>query len=465
LTGGTSIAALVLAAGKGTRMKSKLPKVVQYVLDQPILCYILKALGESGVNDSAVVTGHGGDIVRNYLSEEWPSVISIMQEEQLGTGHAVAVSSEWWRNFDNILVLPGDIPLVRSETLDRLVELHMEDNNDCTFLTFEPKNPSGYGRIIDEEGVLSIVEEKDATNLQKEIGEVNSGIYIFKTDKLSEYLSLLSNSNAKNEYYLTDLVSIISSAGGKVAACHGSDPSDFAGINNPVQLSEATRIMRDRILKRCMLGGVRIMDPESTFIGPFVKIEEDVLIEPFVQIWGCSRIGRGSRIGSYSTVTDSIIYEKVHLIAHVVINDSTIGAGASVGPFAFIREGANLACGSFVGKFVEVKKSSIGEGTKVPHLSYIGDASIGSGTNIGAGTITCNFDGSSKHKTIIGKNVFVGSDTILVAPVALEDDTFTAAGSVITHDVPSGALAVSRAKQRNIEGWKKRKDCSDKRRK
>ena len=459
------IAALVLAGGKGTRMKSDLPKVMQHVLDQPMLYYILRAIGDSGIENSAVVTGYGGDIVRQYLSESAPSVVPIVQEEQLGTGHAVGISSEWWKKFDNVLVLPGDVPLLRAESLKKLVELHIEGGDDCTFITFEPDDPSGYGRVIDHEGVLSIVEERDAADTQIKIAEVNSGIYIFKTSMLEETIPLLSNSNAQGEYYLTDLVYMISSGKGQVRACHVDSPSDFAGINDPVQLARVTGIMRERILTRCMMNGVRVMDPASTFIGPSVKIGRDVLIEPFVQIWGCSSIGEGARIGSYSTVTNSFLDEEVHLISHVVINDSNIGKGASVGPFAFIREGTDLASGAFVGKFVEVKKSSIGSGTKVPHLSYIGDATIGSGTNIGAGTITCNFDGKDKHKTVIGSGSFVGSDTILVAPVNLEDDTYTAAGSVITHDVPSGALAVSRSRQRNIEGWTKRKGRSDKRRK
>ncbi len=459
------IAALVLGAGKGTRMKSNLPKVLQPILDRPMLYYILQAIRGAEIKNSAVVTGHKGSDVEEYLALHWKDCITIRQKEQLGTGHAVKISSSWWRNFSHIVILPGDVPLIGQKTLRRLVDTHLRDQNDCTFITFEPFDPAGYGRVIDSEGHVCIVEERDASTLQKQVRHVNSGIYIFRTSALINYIPSLSASNSQNEYYLTDLVSILSIAGKKVIPHHVENAIELSGINDPIQLSEATGLMKERILKVNMLRGVRIMDPASTFIGPDATLDHDVFIEPFVQIWGQSSIGKGSRIGSHSIISDSAIGENVEILSHVIIDQCTVDCNARLGPFAFIREGTEISSNSFVGKFVEIKKSSLGKGSKVPHLSYIGDATIGDETNIGAGTITCNFDGLEKHATRIGNRSFIGSDTIIVAPVTIEDETFTAAGSVITHDVPTGALAVSRSKQRNIEGWTQRKDRSRKRRK
>lgn len=465
MSGNNDIGALILGAGKGTRMQSHLPKVLQPVLDRPMLYYILQAVRCAGIKSSAVVTGHRGSDVEDYLAFHWKECFTINQKEQLGTGHAVKISCNWLANFSHTVILPGDVPLVGEKTIRRLVDTHIRDKNDCTFITFEPLDPAGYGRVINSEGHVSIVEEKDADTLQKQVRHVNAGIYIFRTSALLNSISSLSASNSQNEYYLTDLISILSLAGKKVIPYHVENGTELSGINDPIQLSEVTALMRERILKFNMLKGVRIMDPASTFIGPDVLLGQDVFIEPFVQIWGQSSIGNGSRIGSHSTISDSIIGENVEILSHVIIDQCTVGSHARLGPFAFIREGTKISSDSFVGKFVEIKKSSLGKGSKVPHLSYIGDATIGDETNIGAGTITCNFDGSEKHATRIGNRSFVGSDTIIVAPVTIEDETFTAAGSVITRDVPSGALAVSRSKQRNIEGWTQRKDRSSKRRK
>ena len=459
------IGALVLGAGKGTRMQSNLPKVLQPILDRPMLYYILQAVRGADIKNSAVVTGHRGSDVEDYLALHWKECTTINQQEQLGTGHAVRISCDWSANFSHIVILPGDVPLICEKTLRRLVDTHLRDKNDCTFITFEPPDPAGYGRVIDSEGHVCIVEEKDANTMQKQVRQVNAGIYIFRTSELLNYISSLSASNSQNEYYLTDLISILSIAGKKVIPHHVENGIELSGINDPIQLSEVTALMKERILKSNMLKGVRIMDPASTFIGPDVSLDQDVFIEPFVQIWGQSSIGKGSRIGSHSIISDSIVDENVEILSHVIIDQCKVGPYARLGPFAFIREGTEISRDSFVGKFVEIKKSSLGKASKVPHLSYIGDATIGDETNIGAGTITCNFDGLEKHVTRIGNRSFIGSDTIIVAPVTIEDETFTAAGSVITRDVPYGALAVSRSKQRNIEGWTQRKDRSRKRRK
>lgn len=457
--------ALVLGAGKGTRMKSDLPKVLQPILHEPLLFYILREISMAGIGSSAVVTGHKKEDVEAYISAKWPDIASIEQKEQLGTGHAVMISGPWWKQFPHVLVMPGDVPLITHHTLTALFKKHIEQENDCTFISFEPQDPTGYGRIVRTDEALSIVEEKDASDEERAVREVNSGIYLFRTEILAGNISSLSKSNSQNEYYLTDLIRLISSSGRKVAPMKIRNDSELSGINDPVQLSVASDLMKKRILQRHMMNGVKIMDPQSTFIAPMAELEQDVMIEPFVQIWGNTRIKKGAILGSHSTITDSTIGEKAHLIGHVVVNNSAISSNASLGPFAFVREGTSIDSNAFVGKFVEIKKSIIGEGTKVPHLSYIGDATIGKNTNIGAGTITCNYDGKQKNRTVIGDNSFVGSDTMLVAPVTLEDETFTAAGSVITHDVPSGSLAVSRTRQKNIEGWTKRKDCTDKRRK
>jgi bifunctional UDP-N-acetylglucosamine pyrophosphorylase/glucosamine-1-phosphate N-acetyltransferase len=453
--------ALVLAAGKGTRMKSDLPKVLLPALDQPVLFYVLHVLEQLGaagaVNASAVVVGHKGEMVRDYLSDEWPGTVPIWQHQQLGTGHAVQIAKEWWAGFDHLLVLPGDVPLLTEGTLARLVEDHKKEGADCSFISFHAPNPFGYGRVVRSQNGVSIVEEKDASEEQKLLSEVNSGIYIFKVSSLLPHIYRLDNENAQGEYYLPDIIAMMVRDGLIVRAVNSGSEDEFRGINTPRQLSEAVSLIREGIVDTHLAAGVRMLDPSSVWIGPRVAIAEDVSVDPFVQIWGRTSIGRGSRIGGFSVLRNMTLGCGAEVVSHAVLSDSTLGDGSKVGPFIVIRDGAEFAEKAQGGKFVEIKKSRIGRGSKVPHLAYMGDASVGEDTNIGAGTITCNYDGMKKNPTVIGDRCFVGSDTMFVAPVTLGDDATTAAGSVVTQDVPDGALAVGRARQRNIEGWAERK--------
>ena len=454
--------ALVLAAGKGTRMKSDLPKVLLPVLDQPVLYYILDTLrrcmasSKGCVQQLAVVVGHRGETVQEYLGSNWPEALPLWQHEQLGTGHAVQIAKEWWTGLDHLLVLPGDVPLLTEASLSGLVEEHIVSGADCSFISFHASDPSGYGRVVREGKEISIVEDKDASEAQKALTEVNSGIYIFKTSSLLPHIYRLDNENAQGEYYLPDIIAMMIRAGGKVTASLSSDEGEFAGINTPLQLADAATALRRRILRRHLLAGVRMQDPDSVWIGPEVVIADNVLLEPSVQLWGRTEVARGAHVGSFSILRNVVLEEDACVVSHAVLSDSVFRKGSQVGPFIVVRDGAVFEEDSRGGKFVEVKKSRVGKGSKVPHLAYIGDAEIGAETNIGAGTITCNYDGKKKNPTTIGNRCFIGSDTMLVAPVNVGDDGFTAAGSVITQDVPEGALAVGRAKQRNIEGWAKR---------
>jgi len=450
---GSGTGVLILAAGKGNRMKRENPKALLPLLEEPLLYYPMTSTHSPDFSGRAVVVGHGSTLVSDYVEAVWPGTDVIVQEEQLGTGHAVASAREWIRRFENVLVIPGDVPLIGRDTFSLVCRSHIKDGADCSFLVFEPADPSGYGRVIDTERGYRIVEEKDAMEHEKKCGRVNGGVYAFRTTVLLEQLECLDRNNAQGEYYITDIIHNLSRGGRAVRMITCRDPEEMEGINDPAQLDMVSRILRRRILKEHMSKGVRCVDSVSVWIGPGVVLGEDVMIEPFVQIWGSSRIGTGSRLGSFSIVRNSIIGENVHLLGHVVIQDSIARNGARIGPFSFVRDGSELMQGSFVGKFVEIKKSTIGDGSKVPHLAYIGDATVGKGSNIGAGTITCNYDGKKKNPTIIGDRCFVGSDTMLVAPVSLGDESYTAAGSVITKDVPPGTLAIGRARQKNIEGW------------
>lgn len=448
---------LILAAGKGTRMRSDTPKVMHKILEEPILYYLLAAVSQTGISEVGVVVGSGGGIVEKWLSEEFPDARTIWQKEQLGTGHAAKLAQEWWKDYDNVMILPGDTPLLTCQTLKELAESHIRNKSQCSVLSFEHQNPVGYGRIIRSGPALCIVEHKDATPEQAECREVNSGIYVFETKALSSVIDDLARNNCQNEYYLTDTLRLISESGGSVEAIKTDFEDELLGINDPRQSAEAAQVMRERILDDLMRRGVKCMDPQTTWIGPKTTVGDDVTIEPNVQIWGGSVIGAHSRIGSFSVLRNVKLAENVTIVGSARINDCAIGEGASVGPFVFMRDGAVLESGAHVGRFVEIKKSRIGAGSKVPHLSYIGDTEIGEKTNIGAGTITCNYDGEKKHNTVIGNNCFIGSDTILVAPVKVDDNATTGAGSVITSDVPEGALGIGRSKQRNIEGWKARR--------
>ncbi len=442
---------LIMAAGKGTRMKSGLPKVLHPILDTPILEYLLKSVISSVTADIAVLVGSGGEQVCSYL-EKFPSVKVLWQKEQLGTGHAVQTAQSWWKQFKTLLVLNGDLPLLKPQTLNTFLKEHEESEAKCSILTFQTENPGSYGRIIRHEGHVSIVEFKDATEEERLIREVNAGCYVFDVQSLSGVIGSLHNNNSQGEYYLPEVVSLLSEKGAEIRAIEAPE-DEMAGVNTQAELSSLSLALRDRLISYWMEQGVRVMDPSSVWIGADVQLAQDVCLYPDVQLWGSSSVGEGSEIGSGCILRNAKLGKNVCLNPYVVIENSSLDDGAKAGPFAYIRESSQLEKKAFVGKFVEIKKTRVGHDSKVPHLTYLGDTTLGADVNIGAGCITCNYDGKAKHPTEIGDRCFVGSDTIMVAPVKLGDDSMTAAGSVITNNVPEGALGVGRARQRNIEGW------------
>ena len=453
-----SCGVLLLAAGKGTRMRSKTPKVLHLMLEEPILYYPLRASLDAGFEHTAVVVGYEGEAVEHWVKENFPDSSIIWQREQRGTGHAAKLAQEWWSAYENVIVLAGDAPLITSETLKYLAERHMLGGSDCSFLSFVLDDPTGYGRVIRDGDKVRVVEHKDATESERAVREVNSGMYIFRTEALASVIDDLSCKNAQGEYYLPDALALIAARGGKVEAVLAGDSEQFLGINDQIQLANASRIMRDRIVFSLMRdNGLHCMDPSSVWIGPKVKVGRDVTIHPSVQLWGETVVEDGAFIGSFSVLRNSVVRENANLKGSVRLNDSTIGPRASAGPFSFMREHGELLENAHMGRFVEIKKSVVGKDSKVPHLSYIGDTVIGENTNIGAGTITCNYDGVKKNRTKIGSNCLIGSDTMFVAPVEVGDEVSTAAGSVITNRIPDGALGVGRARQSNIEGWSERR--------
>lgn len=453
-----SLGVLVMAAGKGLRMHSDKPKVLQPLLEEPVVFYILTAVKKAGFENVAVLVGHRGEMVEAYVRQEWPDVEVIWQHEQLGTGHAVKVAEDWWKQFDQVLVLNGDVPLIMPQTLSELVAKHYRTKPQCTLLSFTVDDPTGYGRIVRlADGGVRIVEHSEAEEDELEIGEINAGVYIFDSGALSSVVNNIAPDNEQHEYYLTDAVHMIGDTEGDVSVIICEHDSELLGVNTPNDLAATARALNDRIIRKHMLNGLKCMDPQSTWIGPRVELAPDVFVEPGVQIWGTSKIGNGTRIGAYSSLRNVTLGEGTIVLGPSVLVDSQIGCNAEVGPFAFLRGDVVMGDRSKAGRFVEIKNSSIGDGAKVPHLSYVGDSTIGSGTNIGAGSITCNYDGRSKHRTIIGSDCFIGSDTMFVAPVSIGDGASTAAGSVITKDVPEGALGIARARQTNIDNWRERK--------
>ena len=446
-----NLCVLIMAAGKGTRMRSAIPKVLQPVLESPIIDYVIQSVKSAGVSPEniAVLVGSGGEEVESYITKNFPNVKILWQHEQLGTGHAVKSAREWWRNYDSLVVLNGDVPLMRPESLRELIA--SSGKNDCTVITFEAENPGAYGRIIRGENSVSIIEYKDASPEQRKIREVNAGCYAFRVRSLLSIIDSITNNNAQKEYYITDALGLMNDAGMSTAAFIMPE-EEMQGVNTQAELAHVSNVMRREILVGWLREGVRILDPETVYIGADVILMPDVTIMPNVQIWGKSKIGSGSVIGSGSILTNSVIGENVHVIAYAVIENSTLNDSSKAGPFCYIRDNTVLEAGAFAGKFVELKNSRIGEGSKVPHLSYMGDATLGHDVNIGAGSITCNYDGEKKHKTVIGNNCFIGSNTMFVAPAEVEDGAATAAGSVITQKVPENSLGVGRCKAEEYRG-------------
>lgn len=446
--------AVILAAGKGTRMKSRLPKVMHLLAGKPLIDHVLDNIEKAGVKKILTVVGHGRETVTEHIKNRSEIVV---QEKQLGTGHALMQAIPWIKGEQSILVVSGDQPLLTGDTLNSLINLHKESQAAATVLTAVTENPYGYGRIIQKDGLFKgIVEEKDADEAQKAIKVINAGTYCFEVSSLCKALEKIRPQNSQGEYYLTDVFTSLLSLGEKIQTLSVSDSKEVMGINNRVQLAEAEGIFFDRIRKYWMMEGVTIINPSSVFIEAEVTLARDVIIHPFTIIRGNTRIEEGAVIGPCTTIEDCYCRQSCH-IEYSVARQAVIGEGSIIGPYAYLRPQTKLAKGVKVGDFVEIKNSQIGEGSKIPHLSYIGDSTLGKNVNIGAGTITCNYDGNSKHDTVIGDNAFVGSNTNFVAPVTIGEDAVIGAGSTITKDVPAKALAVERSAQKNIENWLKTK--------
>lgn len=447
---------IILAAGQGTRMKSALPKVIHPVAGRPMVAWAVKAAQDIGARNIVVVTGHGAPEVEAKLQQ--PGVAFARQEKQLGTGDAflsgVAALSQ--RDAD-ILVLYGDTPLLRTETLAELLRDHRERGSAMTVLTGELPDATGYGRIVRgvNGDVERIVEQKDATEAERLIGEFNSGVYVFDS-QASALAKNITNSNAAGEYYLTDLLGLYRQGGAAVRAFKLADPDEVLGANDRVGLAELERIVRQRINELHLRSGVSIPAPDTVFIEDTVTIGRDVTIEPGVILRGQTRIADNVTVGAYSVITDSLLAQGVNVKPHSVLEGAELRAGSDVGPFARLRPGTVLGEGVHIGNFVETKNAQLDAGVKAGHLAYLGDVTIGAETNVGAGTIVANFDGVNKHQSTVGAGVFIGSNSTIIAPRTLGDAAFVAAGSTVHDDVPEGAMAVARGKQRNIEGWSKR---------
>lgn len=453
---------VILAAGLGTRMRSKVPKVLHPLLGRPMLRYPVEAARQSGARETVVVVGHGAERVMEALADQ--GVRFAHQKEPLGTAHALAAAKPALQNFTGaLLVTSGDTPLISKRTLHRLKEALGAQGRGMIVLTMKKDDPYGYGRIVRgaDGRVARIVEEKDASPEERAITEVNTGVYAFDA-RVWDLLAKVKNDNRAGEYYLTDLVARYLEAGLPVGALMAEDQEELIGVNTRAQLAEVERVLLDRLRAGWMERGVRMILPETIYLEPEVELAADVVLEPGVMLKGTTKIAEGARIGAYSVVENSVVGAGAEVRPHSVLEGARLEAGAVVGPLARLRPGAVLEEGAFVGNFVEVKNSVLGPGTKAGHLAYLGDATVGAGSNIGAGVITANYDGKKKHPTRIGQQAFVGSNSVLIAPVNIGDHAFVAGGSAITKDVPEGALAIGRGQQRIIEGWvwRKRKGVS-----
>lgn len=443
--------ALILAAGKGTRMKSALPKVMQPLLGEPLLYYVLAALREAGVNDVMTVVGHGADVVTRWLADNAPGVATVLQAEQKGTGHAVMQAAEWLGSREDVLVINGDMPLVTAKELRPLLDAPL--NGGWIFATALLDDPTGYGRVVRDREAVYVVEHKDAKDEQRALHEVNVGLYRTGGTQWVAGLGDLRSDNSQGEYYIVDLLSWASRNGQPVTPV--VLPADnLRGVNTPAELAVLNAAMRDRQVSRLMEAGVKFQDPTDVWIGPKVTFAGEAWVAQGVALWGECHFGTDCTISAGCQLTNCSFGDRVDLKPYVVAENSSAESDVVLGPFCFLRDRTFLAQNSRVGKFVELKNSKVGRGSKVPHLSYLGDATLGEKVNIGAATVTCNYDGSKKWPTVVGDRVFVGSDTMLVAPVTLGNDSMTAAGSVVTQDVPSGALAIGRARQVNKEQYR-----------
>ncbi len=451
---------IVLAAGEGTRMKSKKPKVVHSICGKPLISYVLDAALKAGVDKTIIIIGHGKEEVKDCVKGEniHFAVQPIYEGAPYGTGFAVMQAIDYINDDDNIVILCADTPLIESKTIKELIDFHKEKNNHATVLTTKLENPNGYGRIIKNKlnKIEKIVEQKDATEEEKGINEINSGFYCFRGRELKLGLEKITNDNLQNEYYLTDVIEVLTNEGYNVRALSFDDPSQLYGINSREQLAQAERIMRNKINKEHMKNGVGFINPESTYIDPLVKIGKDTIIYPNVYLEKNTVIGEDCIIRSNSRIVDSTIKDNVEIEASLIEN-SFVGDNCHIGPFAHLRPDSKLGNNVKIGNFVEVKNSTIKDKSKASHLAYIGDADIGESVNIGCGVIFVNYNGQIKARSIIGDNAFVGSNSNIVAPVEVAKWGYIAAGSTITKDVGEGDLSIARAQQVNLPGWVERK--------
>ncbi|MDG6326837.1 bifunctional UDP-N-acetylglucosamine diphosphorylase/glucosamine-1-phosphate N-acetyltransferase GlmU [Glaesserella parasuis] len=448
----TQLSVVILAAGKGTRMYSDLPKVLHPIAGKPMIKHVIDTAKQLSAKQIHLIYGHGGDLLQQRLSVE--PVNWVLQAEQLGTGHAMQQAAPFFADDENILMLYGDAPLITATTLEKLIAAKPE--NGIALLTVVLDNPTGYGRIIRENGsVVAIVEQKDANPEQLKIQEINTGVMVASGASFKKWLSQLDNNNAQGEYYITDVIAMANRDGYKVEAVQATNLMEVEGANNRLQLAALERYYQKIQAEKLLLAGVTIIDPARFDLRGTVTHGKDVVIDVNVILEGAIQLGNNVKIGAGSVLKNVVLGDNVEIKPYSVLEDSVIGESADVGPFARLRPGTELAAKAHVGNFVEIKKSTIGEGSKVGHLTYIGDSEIGANVNIGAGTITCNYDGANKFKTIIGDNVFVGSDTQLVAPVTVASGATIGAGSTITKDVAADELVITRVPQRHIQGWQR----------
>ena len=447
--------AIILAAGKGTRMKSKLYKVLHPVSGQPMVEHIINRVSETNPDQIITIVGHGAEQVKAQLGERSEYAL---QAEQLGTGHAVLQAASFLQGKEGTtLVISGDTPLLTTETLNNLFEYHQGKNASATILTAQAEDPTGYGRIIrDHIGIVEkIVEQKDTTPEEALVQEINTGTYCFDNQALFEALNKVGTDNAQGEYYLTDIIEILKDAGKTVAAYQTEDFDESMGVNDRIALAKANELMRQRINKMHMVNGVSFVDPATTYIDAGVEIGSDTVIEAGVQLQGKTVIGSDCVIGAHSRIVDSVIEDHV-VVEHSVIEKSLLKSHADVGPFAHLRPKAEIGEGVHIGNFVEVKNAEIGKNTKVGHLTYVGDATLGEEINVGCGVVFVNYDGKNKHRTTIGDHSFIGSNANIIAPVEIAKNTSVAAGSTITEDIPEYAMAIARARQVNKEEYAKK---------
>lgn len=451
------VTALILAAGEGKRMKSKKSKVLHEIIDKPIIEYVYDSLMGAKIDDILCIVGHKAEEVKESIGNKF---IYFLQEEQLGTGHAVMQARKYIsEKSESVLILCGDAPLIRESSIEQVKNFYSDNNYDVVLITADIDDPKGYGRIIrDSEGnVKKIIEHKDANNDELKIKEVNSGMYIFKSKYLLDALDRLNNNNVQQEYYLTDTIEILINKGCRIGAYKISDSTEILGINNKIQLSDATEIIKNRNNEKHMLNGVTIVDLNSTYIGSSVEIGMDTIIKPGCVIEGKTKIGEDCVIGPNTTISSSKIGNNTE-VNNSVLNDSDIGESTNVGPFAYLRPKSKIGNKVKIGDFVEIKASEIGDKTKISHLSYIGDAVVGRNVNIGCGVVVVNYNGKEKRVTHIGDNAFVGCNANLISPVNVEKNTYIAAGSTITDDVPENSLAIARSRQVLKEDWIINKD-------